>query len=666
VQLGKFTLKEQWWWYVGILLVLVAAAGIVYWPSLSYPFEFDDHANILKYFNVRHNTFSSLFLQSSRWVSYWLNAFYYSLLPAGGHYNPMLYRAGNILFHIITGLFVFTVIRLMAVQATRNKFLQAHGLLIATLTAGFFLLHPVSTQTVSYVIQGQLEGIAGLFMLAMLACFLAYTYSNRTVWLILLYALIPIACGTKEIVIITPIMLMVIDWFFVAQGNWYNFKQRRWLHLSFLGAVLVLYIYLLKPLYFLNILGLKTALPNNIGNMLTPNAAEKITPYAFFISQFKVILHYVAIFVWPWSMSVDYDWKLSKSFFAPDSLLPFLFLCCVVYWLFKRLRRNPIDLVSFGVMWFLVAVLPRSSIVPSTELLADYKTYFASVGLLLLAACGVVYVWDKILQRLSSPHAAAVHTVGLVLLLLAAFGLAAYHRNTVWQSPEAFWENIILNAPAKARAYNNYGVALCEKRQYPESVAAFSKAIQLDATYPDPHNNIAVAYVSLRELDKAVTALQKSIALVPYQPETYNNLATVLMQKNDYGQVEQLLRHALTLRPHYGKAYRNLGVYYAQKGDYERAWQAHKDSCCKADYDNIDGFYMYAQCSAQLKKYDDALIGFQRVLAIDPGSFAARANLIQLYRMMKRPAEAEQLFQQTMQMPWSSEQQRTLQQLRAS
>ena len=180
---------QRWYWML-LPLLFVAITFYIYYPSLSYAFEFDDLANIEKLFAVRHTTLKSIFFQNSRWISYWLNALYYSWLPQSAKFNPYMYRLGNVIFHCATGFLLFFMVKLASMHATRNKFFHYYGTLIAAITSALFLLHPVQTQTVSYVIQGQLEGLAGFFIVAVITTFLALWYVHATIARYVLTALL--------------------------------------------------------------------------------------------------------------------------------------------------------------------------------------------------------------------------------------------------------------------------------------------------------------------------------------------------------------------------------------------------------------------------------------------------------------------------------------------
>jgi Tfp pilus assembly protein PilF len=171
----------------------------------------------------------------------------------------------------------------------------------------------------------------------------------------------------------------------------------------------------------------------------------------------------------------------------------------------------------------------------------------------------------------------------ILFALSLPIGWATYERNKVWSSGEEFWLNVIKNAPGKARAYNNYAVALSEKGQYKESIPLYQKAIDMDGAYPDPLNNIAVAYSFIGDLDRAIEALKRSIMIQPLYPEAYNNLASFLITKKEYDQAVKFLDYAILIRPYYGKAFFNKGKIHLLKNEPEQAFECFKNACTKAD-----------------------------------------------------------------------------------
>lgn len=648
------TPRVAWWYWLCIPSMLALITFIAYYPSLHYNFQFDDVANITKHFNIRHYTFHDLFFSGSRWISYWINAIHYSI----GKFDPFSYRAFNVGLHCANGCVLFFILMLGLHRRRRQDFFARNATTIATITALLFLMHPVQTQTVSYVIQGQLEGLAAFFILSMCLSLLCYAYAHtslmRVVSLCALFFFAIFSCCTKEIAIISPALLLVLDWFFIAQGAWKSFKSRLWLHGSIATLVVGVYVYLLKPKFFSEIVALQRTAKNNVGNVITHDPTATITPWMFFISQFKVIVHYLWIFIWPFNISVEYDWKLSRDFFAADCITPFLFLLACAYGVIRLVRREASSIVAFCAVWFFVCLAPRSSIIPSPELLVDYKTYLASCGWLLLLASALVYGVMWIIQRYAQraswfANHRVVQSAACTLLVLV-LGWSTVQRNTVWRSGLDFWGNIIKNAPNKARAYNNYGVELSQNyKKYQEAIPYFMKAMQMDPHYSDPCNNLSVAYASSGETQRAIDALRTSLTINPYYPEGYNNLASLLIQEKEYDAAERMLRNALHLRPHYGKAYYNLGRVYFGRGETEKSWECFKDACIKYDLDDDLGFNAYAKMSAMLHKYDDAIIGFSKLLALNPRDCDAAFNLANCYFCTKNYEKAQQIYLQYVQ-----------------
>lgn len=632
-------------------VIFALLVAIFYLPSLHYPFQFDSVANIAQHFSIRHSHFSDHFLKNTRWISYWLNTIYYSL----GQFDPAWYHVGNFIIHTLNGILIYFLLLFGLSGLKKKSFFSTHAVSLALFTAVLFLLHPVQTQTVTYVIQGQLEGLAALFILSMTLCFFFATQTrillNRFLLTMLLFGLALFSCGTKEIAIISPALILLFDWFFIAQGSFAEIKKRLVLYATLSLFIVGVYLWFLKPEFFTSVLSFKKTAANNIGNVITEKPGTAITPWMFFRSQFKVILHYLWMFIWPFNISVEYDWLLSKSIFAPDALFPLLALLALAYTVYRSLSKNISSLFAFGMLWFFICIAPRSSIIPSPELLVDYKTYLASFGwlFLLAAACiaGLEYILSKIktIPALLTANRYGLQTFGCMATL--ALGIMTIQQNLIWRSGLDFWGAMMKTAPGKARTYNNYGVELSQtKKDFQGAIPYFQKAIDMDPNYPDPLNNLAVAYSSVGRLDEAIAVLQKSIKLNPYYPEGYNNIASFFLQKNDLAKAEHALNIALKLRPYYGKAHFNMGRVHLARNEKEKAWECFKNACMQADMDNKFGFSLYAKTSLELKKYDDAVAGYEKVLQLDPADASMAFNLANAYYLAGNHRKAQELYQQ--------------------
>ncbi len=628
--------------------ILTFLTTLFYYPSLKYPFQFDDIANITKKFVIRMDKPLERWHSHSRWMSDWLNNINYRI----GLFDPFYYRSFNLIIHILSGLALFYLVLDLCRFLNKKSFLHSNALFIAFATAGLFLLHPVQTQTISYVIQARLEGLATLFILTTILLFakafktqnLAYRISLLS--LSMLVAIL--SCGTKEIIVVTPFLIILVDWFFISQSKWTNFKKRFYWYMGFASIFTVILFRYIDFNFFKQAISLSLTTGNNRGNIITHNAYDMITAPHFLISQFKVLLHYITMFVWPFNICVEYDWKLCDSFFDADSFFPFLAVLGMFAAAIYSLVKRKFTFFAFGLFWFLISVAPRTSIIPSPELLCDYKTYLASAGIMFILGTLFVYLLKLAISHVTNiKHILPINMynqqLAFLLILILPIGYSALSRNKVWGSSSAFWQDIVDKSPLKARGHNNLGVALCEEGVVDSAIDHYKRAIQLDAHYADPYSNIGVAYSMKNEIDKGIAAFKGAINIHPNYPEAYNNIGTLLLKKQNYVDAEKALNHAIELRPYYGKAFYNLGRLYVEKKDDATAWQYFKKAT-QGDLDTPEGFFTLGQMSIRLKKFDEAVTAFETIIKKGLTNPQVLFNLANSYFMTKEYDKAENIY----------------------
>lgn len=627
--------------HLSFLCILAIITLFVYLPSLQYPFQFDDLPNILNYVKLKTDTLSSLCFSQRRWLVIWLNKLIYDLWDS----SSLACRIINLAFHISSGALVFWLI--IDFKKKLKDYFQ-----IASLTAILFLLHPVQTQTISYIIQGQSEGLASLLSLICIVAFYKFTQtkksSTQTLTICLLFISLILATSTKEIAIIIPALILLIDWFWVSNGNIQQIKSRLWLHLLIFISTFGMFLYYLKPDFFINIFCGRQVVFNNTGNLLTLGNGSKITQFQFFISQFKVIIHYLWIFIWPAQICIEYDWPLCQSWWEPSCLIPLFGLLLLGVIIYALLRRNKIHPVAFGLLWFLICTLPRASIIASGELLVDYKTYLASVGWLFVIA----YLINLAITKYISIKYQKNYFVLAYLSLMAILCLSTIRRNEVWKSNLNFWGDVICKAPQKARGFNNYGMALIENHEYQKSIFYFKRAIELncfdsvETFYWDPYQNLANAYALSGEIDQAVEILQKGLKINPQIAELHSNLGALLAHQRKFDYAIAELKFALKLKPTLGEAMYSLGKIYLAIHQPDLAWDVLHTACTTTHQDrSIATLQLYAQASIYLEKFESAIWALKKILKIDPQNEQALLNLAGAYYFCQDHANARDCYQ---------------------
>lgn len=635
-----FQIEKIHWLF---LLLLEGLTAFFYYFSLKNPFQFDDIAHITKHFAIRHDNPLNRWWYNRRWVGDTINALNFKL----GGFAPEYYRITNLIIHMLCGTLVYYLI-LTICKKIKNDLVQNYCHFIALCTAGFFLLHPLQTQTVSYVIQARIEGIASLFILINLFLFIRYIQAkSNTIKIalgLILLATTILSAGTKEIFVLSPVLMFFIDILFFENGSIKSTIQARWkFYLFYTGIITgLVFWYLLDYAKILTdgpIPKLSDSIAgyfnnhNNLGNVLTHNSATSISSLTFLMSQLRTIMHYIGLIFIPMTMSVEYDWKLAQGFFCSEVIIPFSQILLIVGAAFYSIMRRKMLLAGFGIMWFFIVLSPRTSFIPSAELVCDYKSYLAMLGLFTTISILLATLIEKVKTSYSTnSYIIPIHAASFIVLFLPLGGLT-YIRNLVWSSQEAFWADCVKKAPNKARAQNNYGVGLCEAGKFDLAIKHYNIAINLDSNYQDPLNNIAVAYSMIGRPDLAIASLKKAIEVAPGYPEAYNNLASVLIEQKDLALAETLLKKAISLRSYYGKAYFNMARICDARNDHAGVF----DNLIKAtqgDLDIVPEVYTKLGLACfKLKNFEQAAIAFKKAIELgdsSPQSWFNYANALQL------------------------------------
>jgi protein O-mannosyl-transferase len=627
--------------------ILVFLTWLVYYKTLNYPFHSDDLAAITQHFAMQPAPQPATLWQLPAWALSWLN---YASFKVGG-FEPFYYRTFSVAVHMLAGLAVLYLVSALCRMLRKQPFFYNNAPLISFFTAGLFLLHPVQTQTVSYVIQARSEALAVFALLVALSCYV-YAISNKNNFVRAVLALLFVgaaisACAINSLVVVLPALLLLIEWFFASQTQWTIFKKRFWLPVLIAAALGAFAVAALGVDAIKKAMTLSLAVANNRGNIVTTNPFDVITWWQFLMTQFGVVVHYLLNFVWPFGISVEYDWKIAQSFLSAAVIAPLVVLAGLLGVAIRAMWCKQNQIYAFGILWFFVVVAPRSSIIPSAELVCDYTTYLASVGVFFMIAAAVVYGYVAAIARLARlpERAFAIECKAASLaMLLGIIAFGAYNRNSVWQSPLTFWEDNARKAPSKARVHNNFGVALCEAGHYDQAVHEYQTAITLDRYYADPLSNVAVAYSMQKQTDKAISALRSAIKLQPNYAEAYNNLGNLLIKKKQFDDAEKVLVHATTLRQNYGKAYYNLSRIHEARGDYHKSL-AYLKRAAADGLDVPEVMFKTGQACLKVANYPDAIASFSKALQAGTNREQIQFNLANAYFLNKDYDQAQTVYE---------------------
>lgn len=190
-------------------------------------------------------------------------------------------------------------------------------------------------------------------------------------------------------------------------------------------------------------------------------------------------LHHLSLWLWPWQRLT-----LFAGYPLPGTLPPFTFPCC---WLLLgglsllafRLRRG-LPFVWIGWLWFLIAFLPMSNLVPLRNgPLADYYLVLPGFGLALALSSLLQQLWSH--RRSATGAARPLLTFACSALALSRIGAAAELPRGVraWRHPLTLYSYHLRADPMNYIMMANYGNSLLQEKQFAKAQQLADAAKQL-------------------------------------------------------------------------------------------------------------------------------------------------------------------------------------------
>jgi tetratricopeptide (TPR) repeat protein len=279
-----------------------------------------------------------------------------------------------------------------------------------------------------------------------------------------------------------------------------------------------------------------------------------------------VLVLYLRLLVVPVGQNVDHDMPVFNSLFDPPVLFSFLLLAALfaaavrLAILSQRDRERPeLRLLSFGILWFFIALSVESSVIPLGELVAEYRLYLPSVGISMAAVS-----LGLLAARRFSLRPALVY--GLCALVVAALSSATVLRNTVWASETALWEDAARKSPALVRPHQNLGLYYSAQGRLDDARRELLAALALAPDNAELHNNLGIVYRKLGAYDRAIEEYGIVLKLSPDDVMARYNLGNAYLA---LGRIPEAVReYEITVRliPDYDEAHNNLGIAYCRSG----------------------------------------------------------------------------------------------------
>jgi len=442
--------KEIIWRQHAISLCLLVVVGFgVYANSLSGGFIWDDKELIVKNHYIKNWDNLSVALtkdffyrsQEEGKIGYYrpLITLSYMLDYRLWKLNPFGYHLTNLIFHSCNTVLVYGIVWLLSSSLT-----------LSFLSALFFTIHPIHTESVSWI-SGRTDVIAGFFFFASFFLYIYWARVKRWQYYTGSLVLFAFAVLSKEMVITLPVLIVIYDYYFTTGRQ----MRMLWNRLPYWAGYMVLIL-----LYF--------AARFSVFQVGTGN------PYVEGLNRLHVVLTFGKGFLY-------YLWKL----LFPFNLNAYVMLglgdptqiwvwagIIVIAGLAITALWSKDDRIAFGTGFFLISLLPLTNLIPISAPmdikfpLAERFLYLPSFGfcLVLGVLAGKGVRWDK------------WKAGALIFSLIFFYSYNTFARNRDWRNEFVFYCKTLDASPQSMVIQNNLGNILLDRGLFNEAEERFRQA----------------------------------------------------------------------------------------------------------------------------------------------------------------------------------------------
>ncbi|UCD83831.1 MAG: tetratricopeptide repeat protein [Deltaproteobacteria bacterium] len=615
-----------------VLGLLVVISVTIYYNSLDTSFHFDDHYAIEENRNIKNLSDIRTIATFNRtrpllFLTFALN-YYFSGLDTWG------YHLVNLLLHIFNGCLIYFIISI-----TYKNFISPDRRIgrqentIALLSSLLFVIHPIQTEAVSYIISRS-SLLSTFFYLLGVFLFIQFNDKNEEDvkhWLFYLGSILCFILGmlTKEILITLPVILIIYDYCFISSTNYREFLPRlRRYHLPFLSIMIGFFFFR----YFL------------VGTLGNPTDVRPVVTNV--ITEGRVIVNYFRLLVFPVHLNPDPDFPISRSLMDKSiiiSIIIFLFLLTISLRLYLSNRT-----IFFGASWFFITILPTSSIIPLRDVMAEHRLYLPSIGFFLVSSVVMNAGFEFSQRKLVPIRMKNIFLLGL-LTLFSFFGLGTVARNVDWKDEVSLWKDTVKKSPNKARPHNNFGLALKIDGVPEKAKIHYFRALKLYPDYADAHYNLGLIYYDEGEKDKALKEFKETIRIQADYAKAHYNAGIVLMEKRLFDEAIEEYQKTIHIDPYFVNAYNNLGLVYVRQGLFDQGIEQYRrglriDPNSQMLRTNLGSAYY------EMGKKGEGEEELKRAIKINPEYMPARLNLAKYYESQNMLDEAITQYQAAIQL----------------
>ena len=458
---------------IGLAALTVAAVtAAAYANSFSGAFVFDDLAQ-----NVENPDLQSLWssLHGNTRPLFFLTLFLQRSLT---DLKVWPFHLVNLAIHICAALTLFGILRRTFLSERLRARYGAHALGLALVACLLWAVHPLQTESVTYIFQ-RTESLMGLFYLLTIYAVIRGAQGGKY-WGLTAVLACALGMATKEVMITAPLAALLYGRTFLA-GSFRAALKSRWRLYAGLAATWAVPLLLVATSYSFQL---------ETGAGFGSSAAA---PLEYARTQPGAILHYLFLSFWPRSLCLDYGWPAApQAALLLGQALAVLALLILTGW--GLFRNHPL---GFAGAWFFLILALTSSFMPMPDPLVEHRMYLPLAALAVLVTVRADDLIHWAMDRAQLPAArrkklAFAAGGSLAALAVLTLGCLTFLRNGDYRSEYSIWADTVRKSPRCPRAQANLGAALIKQGDHEEGAAHLREALKLKPDMVEPRYNLGV------------------------------------------------------------------------------------------------------------------------------------------------------------------------------
>jgi tetratricopeptide (TPR) repeat protein len=467
---------------------------------------------------------------------------------------------------------------------------------ILLLGALLFAVHPVHTEAVSWV-SGRTDSLSFTFFLVSFIYYIKYSEKSQTGLFVISCIAYVLSLLAKEMSVTLPVIIVLYD-FIIKKFSWNELKKKIPVYAVF-GVLTILYLF--------------------FRYMVLKDVPQRDTYFYFYgkdtitviLTMLQTLPLYFRLMIVPVGLLYHYNGFLPFISTIADFNVIFsiVFILCLLGGGLYLLRKMP--MISFGILFFFISLLPVLNIVPTMNFMAERFLYSSSIVLSLFGAA----LWIKYYSDRNKNLASA-----LFIVVILIFSYLTVNRNYDWNNNDT----LFLSADGKPGVvtYVNIGNIFANNNQIDRAEIYYRKAIDLKQESVLANNNLGKVFLVRDNFDSAYFYIERARLADTLSPEPLFTFAQLYAKRHMLREAIASLEKIQILTPNYMNSAEMLASLKMQEKTLPPESKPIDGETAKRIAElQKESFQLYND-----KKYDKSISELEELVKLDPAGKAGYLN----------------------------------------